>query len=62
MKRKKRADPDQKFSELCDAGAVIRTGMPNSTDHERRAMASRHESLCEDVRSLKRSRVFFWRK
>jgi hypothetical protein len=49
---------DDKMSELSAAGAVLRTGMPQSTPHERRAMRAHHNSLMQDVASMKRSRVF----
>lgn len=37
------------FKELCDAQAVVNTGMPQATESEVRAMKARVESLVRQV-------------
>lgn len=61
-KKKPKVDYHNKVDELHCAGAVLRSGMPQATIGERRAMRARHTAVMGEVASLRRSRVFVSRK
>lgn len=46
---RKRSNYKDDFSRMDDAGAIVRTGMPQATNHERRAMRAQYRQLQERV-------------
>lgn len=54
---KDKQDFNNKLREYSDLNSVIKSGMPNSTESERRALHAKNEALREDILSTPRRAV-----